>query len=512
MRPVRVRSRNPTTTRPGIPDLVAGVSVALVLIPQSLANAEIAGIPSYVGLYAAALPPIAAAFFASSPYLQTGPVAITALLTFGALSGLADPFTPEWVALAAVLAVLVGVARLAFGLLRAGVIAFLMSQPVLFGFTSAAALLIAGSQLPGAFGVTTEADTIVGRIGSTLSHPSEWNWAALALTVITIAIIVGSQRVSRLLPGVVIAAALGIIAVSVLDLDVPTVGAIPGGLPPFGFDLPWGSAGQLVVPAVIIALVGFAEPAAIARHFATEERQRWDPDREFISQGAANIASGLSGGFPVGGSFARSSVNRIAGARTRWAGAVTGVAVFLFLPASSLLEPLPLAVLAGIVISAAAKLVRPDLLVRIAITSPAQGIVGVVTFVATLIAAPRIDIAVMIGVGLGIGVHLWRELTTHVASAYADGTLRLTPSGVMFFGSTPGLYESLLTELNKHPTAESLVLDLSRLGRLDYTGALSLETLVSDAIDGGLTVTLVNVPPQSARIVGRVEGLAAYAE
>ena len=508
MRAVGLNATQTSRARFGLADIVAGVSVALILVPQALAYAEIAGVPSYVGLYAAALPPIAAAFFASSPYLQTGPVAMTALLTFGALSAIAEPFTAEWVALAALLAILVGVARLAFGLLRAGVIAFLMSQPVLLGFTSAAAILIIGSQVPLAFGVEADGETILSRAWWTATHVSEWNWTAVVITIATIVIVVGGRRISRLLPGVLVAVVLAIVAVQMFGLEVETVGSIPAGLPPFSLDLPWGETLGLIIPAAVIALVGFAEPAAIARAFAAEERQSWDPDREFVSQGAANLASGLSGGFPVGGSFSRSSVNKIAGARTRWAGAVTGVAVLLFLPVSSILESLPLAVLAGIVISAVAKLVRPDLIVKVAATSPAQGAVAIVTFAATLIAAPRIEIAVIIGVGLGVGIHLWRELTTHVDSSYADGTLRLTPSGVMFFASTPALYDSLLSELSQHPNADTLVLDLSRLGRLDYTGALSLETLVKDAAEGGLAVRLVNIPPQSVRIVGKVEGLA----
>lgn len=487
-------------------DLIAGLSVALILIPQSLAYAEIAGVPSYIGLYAAALPPILAAFFASSPYLQTGPVATTGLLTFGALATIADPFTSEWIALAALLALMVGLIRLIVGLLRSGAIAFLMSQPVILGFTSAAALLIVASQFPKILGYSPDGDRILVRLWEAVASPADWSAGAVVISVLTAVVVIAGRRVHTLFPGVLVAVVIGVVASSAFDFGGPVVGTIPTGLPALSLDLPWASWTSLLIPAIVIALVGFAEPAAIARQFATEERQRWNPNREFVSQGIANLASGVSGAFPVGGSFGRSSINRIAGARTRWSGGFAGAAVLLFLPVAWILEPLPLAVLGAIVIVAVAPLIRPDRIIRMFGEARLQSIIAGVTFIATLALSPRIDIAILLGIGLGIGVHLWRELTTHIDAVYDEVTLTLRPSGVMFFASAPTLFDSMFDVLSDHPEAEQLEIDLSRLGRLDYTGAIALKELLDDAEGAGLRTTVANVPQQSERIVRAVLG------
>ncbi|MBD0290728.1 MAG: SulP family inorganic anion transporter, partial [Thermoleophilia bacterium] len=328
--------------------------MALVLLPQSLAYAQLAGMPSSRGLYAAALPPIVAALFASSPYLQTGPVAITSLLTFGALSSLAPPGSDDYVALGLVLALIVGVTRLVIGVARGGVVAYLMSQPVLLGFTTGASILIVASQLPTALGVQAPGDGVLERAAYSLAHVGAADVTAVLLAAATLALVVAAPRVHALFPGVLLAAAIGIVFSRLAGYEGEKVGSIPVERPPFSLGLGWDSLPDLLVPGVVIALVGFAEPAAIARTFAAAERRPWDPNREFVSQGAANIAAALSGGFPVGGSFSRSALNRLAGAQTRWSGAVTGLAVLVFLPFASLVAPLPQAVLAGIVVGAVA--------------------------------------------------------------------------------------------------------------------------------------------------------------
>ena len=297
----------PLFDRPRSGDALAGISVALVLIPQSMAYAEIAGVPSYVGLVAASLPLIVTAPFVSSPYLQTGPVALTSLLTFGALSSLATPMTDEYVVLAALLALLVGVLRLGVGLLRLGVIAYLMSQPVLMGFTTGAVIVIISSQLPSSLGSAAEGDGILGRAAWALTHPGSWETASVVLSLVAAALIIGGRRVHRLFPGVLVAVIVGVAYSDLADYDGPTVGDIPATFPSVSLDLPWTDLGSLLLGGAVIALVGFAEPASIARTFATADRIPWSADREFFSQGVANLASGVTGGFPIGGSFSRSS-------------------------------------------------------------------------------------------------------------------------------------------------------------------------------------------------------------
>ena len=198
---------------------MAGLSVALVLIPQSMAYAELAGLPSHIGLFASALPPIFAAFAASSPYLQTGPVALTSLLTFGALAGLAEVGTANYVALAALLALLVGVTRLVLGFLRLGVVTYLMRDPVVTGFTSAAAILILASQLPKAFGVVAPEGGVLWRAGWSLGHPDRWEAAALAIAVVTALLVLAGRRViHRLFPGALVAVGGGILVLSLIHI------------------------------------------------------------------------------------------------------------------------------------------------------------------------------------------------------------------------------------------------------------------------------------------------------
>jgi SulP family sulfate permease len=487
-------------------DVIAGLSVTLILIPQSLAYADLAGLPPHYGLYAAMLPPIAAAVFASSPYLQTGPVAMTSLLAYGALAQLAEVRSADWIALAALLALTVGVIRLLLGIVRAGWVAYLMSHPMLTGFMAAAAIIIVAAQLPTALGTGAAGGTLLGRAVWSLAHPAAWELESLVLATVTVALILGGSQVHRLFPGVLLAVIIGILFSTLTGYQGPTVGEVPSGLPPFSLSLPWGSLPQLLLPALVIAFVGFAEAASISRTYATQERQSWSPDREFVSQGVANLAAGISGGFPVGGSFSRTSVNRMVGARTRLSGAITGLGVLLFLPVASVLAPLPRAVLAAIVIAAVARLIVSRRLVSLLQHSLPQAAVAWATFLLTLALAPRIDEAVMVGVVLAIVVHLWRELRMLVRSRYEDGSLYLIPEGVLFFASAPGLQQALLWELAAHPAASRLTIDLSELGRIDQPGAEVLQAVIAEAESTGLETRLVGIPDHARRILTRVLG------
>ena len=208
-------------------DILAGIGVALVLIPQSLAYAELAGVPAHHGLYVAALAPMAAAFFASSPWLQTGPVALTSLLTLGALLPMADAGTAPFLALASLLALVVGGARVVIGFFRLGWMAFLLSQPVIVGFTSAAAILIIGSQIPGAFGVTPLVEGVGPQALWTLIHPSSWDPTAVGLSVVTLVLMFGSRRIHPAVPGVLMACLLGLGFSVVTGYSGPVWGRFP---------------------------------------------------------------------------------------------------------------------------------------------------------------------------------------------------------------------------------------------------------------------------------------------
>jgi SulP family sulfate permease len=485
-------------------DVIAGLSVALVLIPQSLAYAQLAGLPPERGLYAAALAPIAGALLGSSPYLQTGPTAGTALLVLGTLSALAPAGDAEYIAMAALLAILVGGWRVLLGLLKGGPLAYLMSQPVMIGFTAASGLLIVASQLPAVVGVRSGAGSPLAIAWGVLREPGAWQVWAIAFAVLVAVVMVVAKRVSPLVPGVLLAVGGGIVASALAGYRGPTVGRLSAGLPDLSLDLPWSQTPALLVGSLVIALVGFAEPSVIARRYAAADHQRWRPNREMVSQGLANLAAGLGGGFPVGGSFSRTALNRLAGGRTRLSGLITGLAALAFLPMAGVLAELPTAVLGAIVIVAVAPLLTLGPMRTFWAYSRPQGLVAAATFVITLALAPRIDRAVLIGIGLAVAVHLWRELHVQVPSWTERRTLHLRPHGVLFFASAPPIEETFGDLLAAHPDAERLVVHCDGLGRIDLTGALALRAVLEDARLAGVTVDLVDVPPHAQRVLSRV--------
>lgn len=492
--------------RPHRGDVLAGFSVAFILVPQALAFAEIAGLPAYFGLYAAALPPIIAAFFASSRYLQTGPTAMTSLLTFGALTALTLPGSDEYVKLAILLALVVGVARMLVGAIRAGPIAYLMSRPILIGFTSAAAILIIASQIPTLLGVEAEGERLLTRAWNALTDPGSWDLVGIGLALAAAALIIVDRRYSALFPGVLIAVAAGIVFSEIAGFDGLVIGPVPTGLPPFPGSLPWSDLPSLLVPGTVIALIGFAEAAAISRTYAAIDRERWNPNREFVAQGVANVASALSSGFPVGGSFSRSSIARLAGGRTRWSGAATGLAVLAFLPFAGLIEALPRAILAAIVIVAVARLIQIRAMVRLITVTWGQSVVAWGTFIATLALAPRIDFGVVIGILLAAAVHLRREGLIRVEAIQEGPLLVLRPHGVLYYGSAPRLSETLVDQLAAQPETTRVVVDLERLGRVDYTGAMALKAFLDEAAEAGLETAVANVPQHAMGTLDRSWG------
>lgn len=492
-------------TRPARGDFLAASTVALVLVPQALAYAVIAGVDPVYGLYAAVAAPLAGAVIGSSPYLQTGPVAVTSLLTFGALAPLAEPRTAAFAGLAAVLAVVVGLVRLVIGLVGAGPIAYLMSQPVVVSFTTAAAVIIVSTQIPGVLGVDVDAENPVVGAALAVADPAAWSWTDVALGAGAATMLLAGRRVSALVPGALVAVVAATVWSRLTGFDGAVVGEVELGLElPTGFSL--ADVAMLLVPGVVIAVVGFAEPASIARRYAAMDRQPWDSNREFLGQGLANIASGAVGGIPVGGSFSRTSLNRLSGARTRWSGALTGVVVLLALPFVDQLAALPVAVLSGIVIGAVVSLVdlrTPALYWR---WSKPQFAVGLVTAVATVVLAPRVERGVILGVATALAVHLWRETRVAVPTDVRDGALHLHPTGVLYFGSAPGVEKALNALLGEHPDLDRVVLHLDGVGRLDLTGALMLRDVLDEAEAGGRALEIRGASEHAAALLTRVLG------
>lgn len=476
----------------------------MVLVPQSLAYAVIAGMPPATGLTVGVVATVVAAPFVSSPFLQTGPVAITALLTFGGLSGLASVASPAWVGLAGLLALLVGLIRLGVGVSGLGAVSYVMSRPVMAGFVPAAGLVIAVSQLPAMVGVDPGGRGTLDALA--LVWGGQWNAITVGLATLTVAVMVGARRVHRLVPAVLLAVMAGLVVSRWAGFQGAVVGPLPAVMPTPQLALPWGRLGELVVPAMVIALVGFAEPATIARTYAQQTRSRWDADREFVGQGVANVAAGLFGGFPAGGSFSRSAVAVQAGARTAWTGALTGMLVLAALPVVGLLEQLPMAVLGAVIFTSVLSLLDPRPVWELRAWSRQQFGVAVVTFAVTVLVAPQIHWAVLVGVGLSVVAHLRREARLALPAACEGTVLHVWPTGVLFFGSAHRLEDQLTDLLAEHPHADRVVLHMQRLGRADVTGALALRDMIHHLAKAGVGVDVADTTPTSRKILDRVLG------
>ena len=415
-------------------DGMAAVIVTIMLIPQSLAYALLAGLPPEVGLYASMLPLVGYALFGSSNALAVGPVAVVSLMTAAAVGELAAVGTPEYRQAALVLAGLSGVMLLALGVLRLGFLASWLSHPVISGFITASGILIAASQLKHILGIPAGGHTLVEIVASLAEGIQDSNWPTLVIGAAVTAFLFWVR--SRLKPflirlrvgvrtadslakaGPVVAVIATILAVDLLSLEtqgVSVVGAVPQGLPPLtlpSFDLElWR---QLFISALLISVIGFVESVSVAQTLAAKRRERIDPNRELLGLGAANVAASVSGGYPVTGGFARSVVNFDAGARTPLAGVLTAVGIGLTaLLLTPLFHALPKATLAATIIVAVLSLVDLGALKRTWAYSKADFAAMAVTIALVLLVG--VEAGVVAGVVLSILLYLARSTRPHIA-------------------------------------------------------------------------------------------------
>jgi len=332
-------------------DIIAGVTVALVLVPQVMAYAQLAGLPAYTGLYAAFVAPIVAAIFGSSRQLHNGPVAVISLMTASALASLSlEP--AQMMGYAAFLAVMVGVIQMGLGMLRLGFLVDFLSHPVISGFTNAAAIVIGSLQLGKLLGVPQPSDQqFLATLGDILfSIPTQAHGPTMLMGLGSLALIFGFKRWAPKLPSIVITVIIATFFSWLLDYQAKggaVVGVVPTGLP--GIVMPTGMEHikALLLPALTIALLSFVEAFSIAKAVASKTRQRISADQEMVGKGLANIATGFTQGYPVSGSFSRTAVNFDAGAKTGFAAIVSGFLVALtLLFLTPLLYFLPLSTLA----------------------------------------------------------------------------------------------------------------------------------------------------------------------
>ena len=496
-------------------DLGAGLTVAVMLVPQGMAYALLAGMPAVAGLYASTVPLVAYALVGSSRTLAVGPVAIMSLLTLAGVGALAEPGSPEFIALAGLLALMVGVLQLTLGLLRGGVIVAFLSHAVVSGFTSAAAIVIGLSQLRHLIGVPLEADRPIMLVAEALARLGEAHLPTVVLGLGAVALLLAGKGLPRRFPTPLVVVVLATLLVSLLGLSeqgVRTVGAVPAGLPlPRLPEAPLAAILDLLPIALTIAFVGFMESVAVARSLAAKDGERIDADRELAGLGLANVAAGLLAAFPVTGGFSRSAVNHQAGARSGLASVVSALLVAVTLLAlTPLFRDLPQAALAALVIVAVAGLIdtaEPRHLWRV---RRSDAVTLAVTFLATLLIG--VEPGILIGVGFSLAVFVWRSAFPHVAvmgrldaqgvwrnvTRYPDVRLSqqlvvLRPDASLYFANATYLRDVVERALAERAEAAGLVLDLSAVNDVDAVGLGALDQLMAELDQRGLEVHLAGM-------------------
>ena len=512
-------------------DMTAGLIVTVMLIPQSLAYALLAGLPPEVGLYASILPMLAYALIGSSMTLAVGPVAVASLMTASALQPLAASGSAEYVAMAVQLSLLSGAMLLAFGALRLGFLAHFLSHPVISGFITGSAVLIAVGQLKHLMGVQVAGNNVFETIHALVNAIAQTNPVTFLLGLGSVVFLWAARRfmatalskmgvsakaaelASKLAPMVAVIVSTALVAVFRLDetAGVSVVGAVPQGLPGFGFPMPdWSALGPLWLPALLISLVGFVESVSVAQSLALKREQRIKPDRELLGLGAANVASALSGGYPVTGGFARSVVNFSAGANTPLAGVISAALMAMVIAwMTGLFHYLPHAVLAATIIVAVSSLVdtktfkeawhydRADAFSLLATA------LGVVAF--------GVEAGILMGVALSLGVLVWRSSHPHMAVVgrvpgtehfrsverhrveTVPGLLALRVDESLYFANAALVEDHVESLLVQDPSIKRVLLACAAVNQIDATALGVLTQMEHSLRKRGIELALAEV-------------------
>ena len=512
-------------------DLLAGLIVTVMVIPQSLAYALLAGLPAVVGLYASILPQLLYTFLGTSRTLAVGPVAIIALMTGAALSSVAAPGTPEYLQAALVLSLLSGTILVAMGALKMGFFSNFLSHPVISGFLTASGILIAVSQLGSLLGVSSSGFTLVERLMTLLPNLPTFNPYTVAIGGGTLLFLVlmrryGKQSLIKVgLPATLadlMAKAGPVFAVVVTTLaawhwqlayehGVAVVGTIPSGLPALSF--PWGDASlwrALLIPAMLISLVGFVESVSMGQMLAAKRRRRISPNQELIGLGAANLAAGFTSGMPVTGGLSRTVINYDAGAQTPAAGAFAALGIALVTMAfTGWLYYLPIATLAATITVSILTLVDIPMLRQTWRYSRSDFAAMAVTILLTLVEG--IEAGIIGGVTLSIALFLYRTSRPHsalvgrvpdtehfrnverhdVETVSNAALLRIDES--LYFANARYLEDTIYNLVASRPELEHVVLICSAVNLIDASALESLDAINARLKDSDVKLHLSEV-------------------
>jgi SulP family sulfate permease len=513
-------------------DFVAGISVALLAIPQSLAYAQLAGVPAYYGLYAALIPTVIGVLFGSSAILSTGPVAITSLLTAASVSALAAHGTEQFYSYVMLLALVSGLFQIVFGVLRIGVLINFVSHPVLMGFVNAAVIVISLAQVPTLLGISSKpSDHLLLDTWHVITNLDTLHELSLAFGVCAIALLVGFRKYAPRWPGVLIVVGTLTLVSYVVDyaaMGGRVVGDVPRGLPSLTLPpLDWQVATALIPGGFIIALISFMEVMSSGKVIAIKTRTPWDENQELIGQGLAKVAAAFCHSMPVSGSFSRSALNLSSGARSGVSSLVSAAFVLLtLLYFTDVLYHLPKPVLAAIIIVAVAALVDYGSIRRAWLAGRDDGIAAVATFFATLLFAPGIHVGILTGIILSLAILLYRTMRPRVSvvSMHQDGMMRdmhrlhlpaLRPglSALRFDGSlifiNVSYFEDAVMNLAREvPGLQYILVVGNGINALDASGAEVLANLVSRLNASGIALGFSGIKWQVKDVMDRA-GLAA---
>jgi sulfate permease, SulP family len=513
-----------------VSDLMAALIVTVMLVPQSLAYAMLAGLPPQTGLYASILPLLAYALFGTSRALAVGPVAVVSLMTAAAVGQVAAAGTTDYLTAAMTLAFLSGLILLAMAVLRLGFLANFLSHPVISGFITASGLLIAVSQAKHLLGISAKGDTLPHMLIGLWRGLGDTNLPTLAMGLAATAFLLWARK--RLKPlllahglpprtadliakagpaAAILLSVLAVLAFGLVDRGVRIVGEIPAGLPPFAWpSLDFGLWQQLFLPAVLISLVGFVESVSVAQTLAAKRRQRIRPNQELTALGTANIAAALSGGYPVTGGFARSVVNFDAGAETPLAGAFTAIGILaatLFL--TPLFRLLPQAVLAATIIVAVLSLVDLAAIRRTLVYSKADFAAMAVTIATVL--GHGVETGITAGVALSLLLFLWRTTRPHMAvvgqvpgtehfrnidrhAVLTDPTiLSLRMDESLYFANARALEDAIYDRVADQPALRHVILMCPAVNTIDASALESLESIAHNLAASGIGFHLSEV-------------------
>ncbi|MFC4713309.1 SulP family inorganic anion transporter [Planococcus dechangensis] len=516
-------------------DINAGLIVAIMLIPQGMAYAMLAGLPPVIGLYASTIPLIIYALFGTSRQLAVGPVAMVSLLVLSGVSLLAEPGTDEYISLVLLLMLMIGVIQLLLGVFKLGFIVNFLSHAVISGFTSAAAIIIGLSQLKQLIGVSLEADKNVFLIlAETVRRAAEINPVTLAIGLGSIAMLIVMKKYVKRIPGPLFVVVFSILAVylfNLQDVGVKIVGEVPSGLPSISLPSMQLDAIVALLPiALTISFIGYMESIAMAKAIAAKEKYKIDPDRELVGLGLANVGGSFFAGYPVTGGFSRSAVNYQAGARTPLATIITAFLIILtLLFFTGLFYYLPNAVLAAIIMVAVYSLIDIKEAKNLFKVNKVDGWTWMLTFLATLFIG--IEQGIIIGVIFSLIVFIRRSAYPHVAElgylpdqqVYRN-TKRYPEAEVdpevlifrvdesLYFANMTFLEDKLCARVAEKPQTKWIVFDFSSVNSIDAVAVHALEELMEQCHSGKVDIVFAGIKNTVLDVLKRAEWDTKYPE